>query len=75
MTDQGDVEQCSIGRELNGDETDIASVKTERRRYPTRACSSTKSSGGSKDERMRAARWMSCNHSEHRDVSAIALRF
>ena len=74
MTDQGDVEQCSTGRELNGDETDSASVKTERRRSPTRDCSSTKSSGGLQDERMRAARWMSCTISVHRDVSAIALR-
>ena len=56
MTDEGDVEQCSIGRELSGDETDSASVKTERRRSPTRDCSSTKSSGGWEDERMRAAK-------------------
>ena len=49
MTDEGDVEQCSIGRELSGDETDSASVKTERRRSPTRDCSSTRSSGGWED--------------------------
>ena len=49
MTDEGDVEQCSIGRELSGDETDSACVKTERRRSPTRDCSSTKSSGGWED--------------------------
>ena len=75
MNDEGDVEQCRIGRALSGDETDSASVKRERRRSPTRDCSSTKSSGGWEDERMRAARWMSCTTATDRDVSALAPRF
>ena len=56
MAHQADNEQCSLGRELTGDEIDDgASVERGRRRSVNGDGSSTVSSGGWQDEMMRAA--------------------
>ena len=65
----------AYARELSGDETDSASVKRDRRGSHTRDCSSTKSSGGWEDERMRAPLSMSSTIGADRVVSALTLRF